>query len=53
VAKELAQQLADRLPDSDDERNELLKAGQRLVESMGWDQVVEESLLPMLQRICK
>jgi hypothetical protein len=34
-------------------RAALLKSGQALVARMGWDQVLGETLVPMLQRICQ
>ncbi len=51
VAAEVASTLAQRLPRTENERQALLDEGQRLVAKMGWDQVIEDSLLPMLDRI--
>lgn len=53
VARELTDDLWSRLPTTDRQREKLLESGQQLVRKMGWDQVIEESLVPMLQRICK
>ncbi|MEX0775676.1 MAG: hypothetical protein WD042_08160 [Phycisphaeraceae bacterium] len=51
VSQELAQELVRRLPTDDKGRTELLRAGQALVAKMGWDQVLAEGMLPMLDRI--
>ncbi len=51
VARELAERLMKGLPTTDRQRQELLESGQKLVAKMGWDQVIEEGLLPMLERI--
>jgi hypothetical protein len=51
VAREVADDLMARLPQNDEECAALIESGQRLVARMGWDQVIEESLIPMLQRI--
>lgn len=53
VARELARELMHRLPWTEDRRQKLLTSGQSLVKRMGWDQVIEESLLPMLRRIAR
>jgi hypothetical protein len=47
----LADALLDRLPQSDGDRARLIKQGQHLVADMGWDQVVGQTLLPMLERV--
>ncbi len=51
VAGEVARQLFDRLPWTDGDRALLLDAGQTLADQMNWDRVVENSLMPMLERI--
>lgn len=51
VAEEVASQLMKRLPTTDSARQKLIKSGQALVARMGWDQVIEESLNPLLQRL--
>lgn len=53
VSTEIADSLMQRLPKTDKQREKLIAAGQKLVARMGWDQVVEESLAPMLDRISK
>ncbi len=47
----VAHELMRRLPTTNDRRQKLIKSGQELVAKMGWDQVIEEGLLPMLRRI--
>jgi hypothetical protein len=51
VARELADQLVQRLARTDRERIALLESGQKLVIQMGWDQVLAAKPLPMLQRV--
>ena len=51
VAGEIARDLYARLPKDDKERKALLAEGQKLARKMGWDTVVEEGMLPMLERI--
>ena len=51
VAVEVAEQIIQRLPWDDAARTRLLTSGHALVDGMGWDQVVEQQLLPMLNRI--
>ncbi len=52
-ARRVADELMKRLPFSDESaRADLISSGQKLVARMGWDQVLEESMLPMLRRIC-
>jgi hypothetical protein len=46
----VAQQIADRLPRSPDDRRRLLAEGQRVAAEMSWDAVVEDYLLPALAR---
>ncbi len=47
----IADELMQRIPLTDDARKALLKSGQELVTKMGWDQVVENKLLHVLDRI--
>lgn len=51
VARSVADELMRRLPRNDDQRRELLDAGQKLVGLMGWDQVLAAKPLPMLRRV--
>ncbi len=51
VAAKIARKLMDRLPRTQPQRKATIKSGQALVKRMGWDQVIEDGLLPMLQRI--
>jgi hypothetical protein len=51
VAADLAQRLYAALPQSDQQRQGLIDSGQALVAKMGWDQVLEEGLLPLLHRL--
>jgi hypothetical protein len=51
VAKEVAAELMNRLAWTDDGREKLLAIGQKLIKKMGWDQVIESGMLPMLDRI--
>ena len=51
VAGEVASELMKRLAWTDDGREKLLAIGQELIKKMGWDQVIEDGLLPMLDRI--
>ncbi|MCC5830692.1 MAG: hypothetical protein JJU36_14695 [Phycisphaeraceae bacterium] len=53
TSAQLADELWSRLPHTDRQREKLIESGQKLVRKMGWDQVIEESLVPMLERICK
>ena len=46
----VAQQIADRLPRSDEDRLRLLKEGQRVAQGMSWDVVTRDYLLPALRR---
>ena len=50
-SRRVAQVLMQRLPFDDAARSALIKSGQALVDQMGWDQVVETELLPVLRRI--
>ncbi len=51
VAADVARQLIDRLPQTSAQRQALIDSGQALVAQMGWDQVIQETLVPMLERI--
>jgi hypothetical protein len=46
----VAQQIAERLPRNDEDRQRLLAAGQGLAAGMSWEVVVKEYLLPALGR---
>ena len=47
----IAEELMRRIPLTEDARKTMLKSGQELVKLMGWDQVVENKLLHVLDRI--
>ncbi|MCI0632293.1 MAG: glycosyltransferase, partial [Phycisphaerales bacterium] len=49
IASEVAEKLMGRLGEKS--RRGLLESGQKLVKGLGWDQVVEAKLIPMLQRV--
>ena len=51
VAAEVAEELMRRIPWTDRQRQALVQSGQGLVAKMGWDQVIGEGLIPMLERI--
>ena len=51
VAAGVAEQIVRRLPDSDAKRAALIAQGQALVSRMGWDQVIDEGLVPLLDRL--
>ncbi|MCC7147499.1 MAG: hypothetical protein IT443_13740 [Phycisphaeraceae bacterium] len=51
VATDLAKRLMAAIPRDDKNRETLLNAGQALVARMGWDQVIEEGFVPLLQRV--
>lgn len=51
VAKEIADELLRRLPRDDAGRRVLLDNGQELVKRLGWDQVLEAKMIPMLRRV--
>ncbi len=53
VAEAVATQIMVRMPWDDKARREFIQRGQALVAKMGWDNVFEEALLPMLRRIVK
>jgi hypothetical protein len=46
----VAQQIAERLPRNDEDRQRLLTAGQQLAAGMSWEVVVKDYLLPALGR---
>ncbi len=48
VVAELARDMFPRLPMTKKQREKLLKSGQALVQKMGWDQIVENHLAPLL-----
>lgn len=52
-AVHVARQIIERLPWSDEKRRKLIDSGQELVARMGWDQVIENKLVPVLKRIAK
>jgi hypothetical protein len=39
------------LPLNDGERKSMLDTGQKLVGQMGWDQILEHSMMPTLRRV--
>lgn len=47
----IASEINKRLPRTSDDMRKLLSSGQQLVSHMGWDQVVEFKLLPVLNRV--
>lgn len=51
VANELAPRLHAALPQTDAQRAALIESGQALAAKMGWDQIVEHALLPVLRRV--
>lgn len=51
VAVDIADEIMKRFPWTDAARARLIEMGQALVAKMGWDQVIEDGLLPMLERI--
>lgn len=50
-AARIADELVRRIPRTDAQRQKLIDAGQKLVAEMGWDQVLTNKLLPVLERI--
>lgn len=50
-SRRIAEELNRRLPTNDQGRADLLAAGQKLVKKMGWDQVVKNKLVPVLDRV--
>ncbi|MAE62397.1 MAG: hypothetical protein CMJ49_13705 [Planctomycetaceae bacterium] len=53
VAAEIAHTLMSRIPRTDDARRKLITSGQQLVGRMGWDQVIDQELIPMLHRVIR
>jgi hypothetical protein len=51
VAQQVAGTINDRLPRTDAQREALLASGQALIRRMGWDQVIQDGLLPLLDRL--
>ncbi|WP_432797295.1 hypothetical protein [Poriferisphaera sp. WC338] len=51
ISAEVAETIAANLPANDKQRAALIDSGQKLVSQMGWDQVLSESLLPLLDRV--
>jgi hypothetical protein len=51
VAPQVAEEIMQRLPWDDKARKKLIDAGQVLVGKMGWDNVVADRLIPVLDRI--
>jgi hypothetical protein len=51
TARQIAEELMARVPWDDAQREKLLAIGQKLIKQMGWDQVIDEGLIPMLDRI--
>ena len=51
VAEEVATALMERLPGDDAAMQRLIDEGQKLATAMGWDQVIQEELLPLLDRV--
>ena len=53
VSRDLAGELADRLPRDDEDRLALMESGQALAAKMTWDRVAEDALLPLLRRVTR
>ena len=51
VSRQVAQQLIETLPNTKEDRLTFLNEGQRLANLMGWDEVSENHLIPMLRRV--
>lgn len=51
ISVEVSDQMMQRLPWTDQARSHLIESGQKLAKKMGWDQVIEKELMPMLERI--
>jgi len=51
VAADVAMQIVQRLPWTDAARKAMLERGQSLVKRLGWDTVLEQTMLPMLRRV--
>ena len=52
-AKRIAAELVRRVGTDDAAMQRLIDGGQKLAADMGWDQVIERNLFPMLDRICR
>ncbi len=48
----IAEELMQRIPLDNDSRRQLIDSGQKLVQKMGWDQVVQHKLVAVLERVC-
>lgn len=51
ISQDIANQLIKTLPRSQAEREVMLKKGQQLANKMGWDEVSQNHLIPMLKRV--
>lgn len=51
VCAEVADEIMRRLPTDAAGREELLNSGQGIVKKLGWDQVLENKMIPMLHRV--
>ena len=51
IAFDIADELMSRLPWNDDQRQKLIASGQALVAQMGWDQVIGDGLIPLLEQV--
>ena len=51
VAHRMADRLFRSLPQTDDDRNQLIEAGHRCAQLMSWDSVIEQELLPLFAQI--
>jgi len=51
VCAEVAEEIMKRLPTDRHARKKLLKSGQHIVHRLGWDEVLETKMIPMLQRV--
>ncbi|MFG0331290.1 MAG: hypothetical protein ACF8PN_15490 [Phycisphaerales bacterium] len=51
VARIVAEQILRRLPLTNEDRRRLLETGSQVASRMGWDSIVRDSLLPMLDAI--
>lgn len=52
ISRQVAEQLAERLPKSDADRERLLASGYELASRMSWDVVAQDYFLPALARAC-
>jgi hypothetical protein len=51
VCAEVAEEIMRRLPRDDAGREAMLASGQAIVGKLGWDQVLEHRLIPLLRRV--